>query len=485
MAPAGRLVGSTFRARLTLTMTLLALAVLTTASTAIYVWARGALLHAFDSALITIAQIEVEAAVDDPDVSVHLHEGVPVPLPSGMGPGYEKVVRFRSEDGSVDLRSVNLVRGPRLETDPLLEARALAGEASFGDARRGSEIYRSVYYPFRDARGRRLFAVVAIPRWPLERTLWSLLGALGVCLAVGGLAAAWGSTRLARRLTRPLERIAEGARAVGQASLSARIPDVSPDVELREVTAILNEMLARLEASVQAERRFLADASHELRSPLTNVRGTIEVALRRARSAAEYRETLADALAEIERLSRLVNALLTLSRADAGQLPFAFAPCQLAAVAEGAVKAHASRAAERDVRLALAVPEPFEVLADADRIRAVIDNLLDNALRYAPAGSVVAVSVRRADDRACVSVQDAGPGLSLDEQAHVFDRFYRADRARARNSGGMGLGLSIAKVIVDAHRGRLTVESAPGRGSTFTVDLPIAPLDDAAPATHG
>ena len=112
--------------------------------------------------------------------------------------------------------------------------------------------------------------------------------------------------------------------------------------------------------------------------------------------------------------------------------------------------------------------------ADADRLREVIDNLLDNALRYAPPGSAVVVSVRRKGDRARLSVQDSGPGLSLDEQAHVFDRFYRADRSRARQSGGTGLGLSIARAILEAHRGRLSVRSAPGEGSTFLFDLPVA-----------
>ena len=466
--------GSTFRARLTFGMTVLSLVVLATVSTAIYLWAREALRATFDSVLFTVAQIEVASAIDEPGGPVHPHESLPVSLPPGAEPAYEKVVRIRSEDGSIDLHTINLERGPRLQTDPALEARAFAGEVSFGDTRRGRAIYRSVYYPFQDPAGHKLVAVVSIPKGPLERTLWSLLGALGASLAVGGVGAAWGANRLARRLTRPLERIAEGARAVGEASLSARIPEVSPDEELRQVTAILNEMLGRLEAAFQTERRFLADASHELRSPLSNVRGTIEVALRRPRSGDEYRETLAASLAEIERLSRLVSSLLTLSRADAGQLPFTFAPCQLAGIAEDAVKAHASRAAERDVRLDLAAREPLEVLADADGLREVIDNLLDNALRYAPPGSAAVVSVRREGDRARLSVQDSGPGLSREEQTHVFDRFYRADRSRGRHSGGTGLGLSIAKAIVGAHRGQLSVQSAPGEGCTFLVDLPVA-----------
>lgn len=464
---------STFRGRLTAGMTLLALAVLATASTASYLWARAALLSTFDSTLLTVAQIEVASSVDEPDGTVHVHEGTPVPLPPGMGPGYRKVVRIRSADGTIDLSTINLRRGPPLEVDPAAEARAWAGEVAFADVRRGAEMYRGVYYPFRDALGHRLLASVAIPKRPLDRTLWSLLEGLAACLVLGGVAAAWGANRLARRLTRPLERIAEGARAVSEASLSARIPEVSPDVELRDVTAILNEMLARLERAFEVERRFLADASHELRSPLANVRGTIEVALRRARSGDEYRDTLAIALTEVERLSRLVNDLLTLSRADTGQLPFTLAPCQLPSIADDAVRAHASRAAERSVRLLLQAPEPIEVQGDADRLREVVDNLLDNALSHAPPGSAVVVAACREDGWARLSVQDWGPGLSLDEQARVFDRFYRADSSRARQSGGMGLGLAIARAIVQAHGGRISVQGAPGQGCTFSVHLPL------------
>ncbi len=479
MTARARRPGSTFRRRLTIGMTLLSLAVLAVTSSAIYIWAMRELRSTFDSVLFTVAQIEVASAVDKPGTAIHVHESLPVPLPPHMGPAYEKAVRVKSEDGSVDVSTGNLERGPQLRTDPALEARAFSGVVSFGDARRGDTLYRCVYYPFRDSDGRKLVAMVAIPKAPLDRTLRSLLLALGACLAVGSASAAWGATRLARHLTRPLERIADGARAVGGASLSARIPDVSPDAELREVTAILNEMLGRLEAAFETERRFMADASHELRSPLANVRGTIEVALRRPRSPEEYRDTLAVSLAELDRISRLVNALLTLSRTDAGQFPFTFVPCQLPAVAEETVKAHAVRAAERSVRLVLAAPEPVEAPADPERLREVLDNLVDNALRYAPPGSAVVVSVRREGDRARLAVQDSGPGLPPEMRAYVFDRFYRADPSRARNSGGAGLGLAIAKAIVTAHRGRLSVESALGQGSTFTVDLPIERLEGA------
>jgi two-component system OmpR family sensor kinase len=456
-------------------MTALAITVLAAAGLTIYAWARDALVTTFDRALMTVAQSEVASAVDEPDGRVHVHEGEGATGPSRTPAraAYEKVSRIRSEDGAIDVSTSNLAGGPALVTDPALEARAHRGTASLVDARRGSEVYRAVYYPFTDASGRRFVALVAIPKASLDRTLSSLMGVLAVCLVAGAGTAAWAANRLARRLTRPLEQIAESARTVGQDTLGARIPEGSPDTELRALTAILNDMLARLERAFAAERRFVADASHELRSPLSNIRGTIEVTLRRPRSGAEYRETLAIALAEVERLSRIVSTLLTLSRADAGQLGLSLRPCSLTTLAQHAARAHQARAAERGIHLTVDAPSEVGVRGDVDRLREVLDNLLDNALRHAPPGSDVLIQVRRDGERGWLGVRDAGPGLSPEEQAHVFERFFRADRSRARHSGGLGLGLAIAHAIVHAHGGRLDVESTPGAGSLFSFAVPI------------
>ncbi len=286
-------------------------------------------------------------------------------------------------------------------------------------------------------------------------------------------------SRVARRLTDPLEQIADAARAIGPDGTHAVIPAVSSDVELRALTDILNGMLHRLDTALQAvraaaaaQRRFVADASHELRTPLTNLRGTIEVALRHPRTAEEYRDTLATAVHEIERLSRLANDLLMLSRADAAQLRCQSSPCDLAAVVSGTVRGWADRAREQRVSLRLEAPSHLPIVADADRSRQVLDNLLDNALRHAPSESEVVVTAGTQNGAATLRVRDRGPGLASEEQARVFERFYRTDASRARHSGGLGLGLAIAKAIVEAHSGTLAVESAPGSGCTFEARLP-------------
>jgi signal transduction histidine kinase len=216
------------------------------------------------------------------------------------------------------------------------------------------------------------------------------------------------------------------------------------------------------------------------------MRGTVEVALRRPRSVEAYRETLEITEAEIRRMCRLVEELLALSRADAGQFTIERAPCDLAQIAHQAVAAHAAAAGTAGVQLTLDAPVPLMVCGDRDRLRQVIENLLDNALRYALPGSPVTVTAERDGTDARLSVQDHGPGLSLEDQQRVFDRFYRADRSRSRQSGGLGLGLAIARAIVEAHQGDIQVQSEPGQGTTFAFVLPvILPVEGLAPTVSG
>lgn len=190
-----------------------------------------------------------------------------------------------------------------------------------------------------------------------------------------------------------------------------------------------------------------------------------------ARSAEDYREALTIALDEAERLSRLVNDLLTLSRGDAHQFSLDVTPCDLAEIAEAAVTAHLALARGKGVEIRLDA-QPARVLGDTHRLREVADNLLDNALRHAPAGSEVVVRTFGQDREAVLSVRDSGPGLPAEHRAHVFERFYRVDSARARDAGGLGLGLPIAKAIVEAHHGRIDLDSGPGAGCLFSVHLP-------------
>lgn len=460
---------TTFRGRLTLTMSALSLGVLALASVLLYAGIRWALLRNLDEALLALARTEIASAFDEPGGLIHVHDQAPAEIDLGDGLTYEKVSTILDARGVVVARTTNLVSGPGLEVDPDLVARALAGEVVLADARRGDSRFRAIHHPLQDVDGARYAMVVALSRHPVELTLDAIAGVLVLALAIAGGLAAVASSRLARRLTQPLERVAAAAREVNERKLALRIPEVSSDLELRVLVGLLNDMLGRIEAAFAVQRRFVADASHELRSPLSNLRGTIEVALRHPRSAADYRETLGVALGEIERLGRLVQGLLTLSRADAGRLTLERQPVDLAELAASAIQGHAARAAARDVELRLEAGAPTAVEGDADRLREVVDNLLDNALRVAPAGSSVVVSVNRSAGRCTLEVADRGPGLSAEEQEQVFEPFARG---AAAGKEGAGLGLAIVRSVAEAHGGTIAVQSTPGAGAAFRLELP-------------
>jgi signal transduction histidine kinase len=248
-------------------------------------------------------------------------------------------------------------------------------------------------------------------------------------------------------------------------------------------------MLARLHEAfytqdriLSAQRQFVGDASHELRAPLANLKGTMEVALRRTRSIEEYADALRTSLGEVERLSRLVSDLLTLTRADAGQLHCKVSDVELRSVLLDAMASAAARAEGMGVGLVAPDGPPVFAAADRDRVRQVIDNLLDNALRVAPRGTAVTLSVHQMGDRAAFRVRDRGPGVPEGHEGRLFDRFYRADPSRTRRSGGLGLGLAIAKATVEAMGGSIAVAGNPGDGAEFEVRLPM-PSTGSAPRT--
>ena len=460
---------ATFRARLAITLSALSIGVLGLANLLIYIAIRWALVANLDQALLALARTEMASAFDEPGNVLHVHDQAPAATELGHGLAYEKVSEIVAANGEVVARTSNGTDDSRLEIDSSTVTRALAGEAVFADARRGSRGYRAIYHPLTGLDGARYAIVLAVSREPLEQTLGIIAVVLLVSLLTGGGLAALTASSVSRRLTRPLDRIAATARAVGGADLTARIPEVSGDSELRALVTLLNDMLERLDAAFATQRRFVADASHELRSPLANLRGTIEVALRHPRSTADYQETLAVSLQEIERLVRLVQGLLALSRAEAGRLTVDRRPTDLKEIASRAIDLHSARAAVRGVRLLLDADTAVSVNGDADRLREVVDNLLDNALRVAPEGSQVRVGVKAGDGRCVLEVEDCGPGLTDEEQARVFEPFARG---AAAGGEGAGLGLAIARAIAEAHGGRLGVRSKPGSGATFRLELP-------------
>jgi signal transduction histidine kinase len=253
-----------------------------------------------------------------------------------------------------------------------------------------------------------------------------------------------------------------------------RIPsdDLSPDA--RAVAESLNARLDALSASEKEQQQFIADVSHELRTPLTVLRGSLEVALEEDRTAEEYREAIGNAILEVRHLTRISQNLLFLTRGESGRVTLSFANLDLGRFAAETVRDLGQAAADREMTLEAAAPAlPVYVFADSGRLQQVLHNLVENALQYSQPGGKIRVEVGAAPGEALLSVTDQGIGIPEADLPYVFERFFRSKKSRRANPGGSGLGLSIVRWIVEAHKGKVTVQSEPGRGSTFTVRLPV------------
>lgn len=328
--------------------------------------------------------------------------------------------------------------------------------------------------------------IVAIPLLEVQDTLERLVV---IELLVGGgvlLVVAVAARYLVRVGLRPLEGIRETAGAIAAGDLSRRVEPTSERTEVGQLGRSLNAMLAQIEVAFEERRvsetrlrRFVADASHELRTPLTSIRGYAELFRRGAGSRPEDLEkSMARIEAEASRMGVLVDDLLLLARLDQGR-PLERELVDLASVATAGVES--ARAVEPDRPIDLEIDGSSEVLGDEGRLREVLDNLLDNVRVHTPAGAPVHIRVVREDDDVVLSVLDEGPGLSSDDEAKAFERFYRGDPVRSRATGGAGLGLSIVAAIVEAHGGTVLTSSPDGSGARFEVRLPAHRVDDPAP----
>jgi heavy metal sensor kinase len=288
-------------------------------------------------------------------------------------------------------------------------------------------------------------------------------------------AAAAGGYFMSRRALAPVDRITQAARSITADNLSQRLAVPRTGDELERLSATLNDMIARLEAAFKRISRFTADASHELRTPLAVMRTTAEVALRHDGGGGEHRAALEGVVVEIERTTQLVDNLLLLAKTDAGGVQLAKQAVDVVAVADEARAQMGVLARAKGVSLDARLPdEQLVVSGDRDALRRLFLILLDNAIKYTPAGGNAEVAVVVNGAAVVGIVSDTGIGIPRDDLPHVFDRFYRVDRARSREHGGTGLGLAIARWIAESHGGAVSVTSELGSGSRFEVQLPRA-----------
>lgn len=326
--------------------------------------------------------------------------------------------------------------------------------------------------PFTARDGSRFLIEIGAPYDEVENVLHGLLLALALGLPLTVFVAATGGWLLVRRAFRPVDEITRSAERITSRNLNERLPVAKTGDELERLSVALNRMIARLEESFQYIRRFTADASHELRTPLTVLRGELEAMAQKPHLDGEVRDTVGSSLEETERLSRIVESLLAISRLDAGEAQVERTYFDLAELAATTTEQMRLLAEDKDIKLDVEVNGVVLFEGDPARIKQVIVNLVDNAIKYTPEGGEVRVSVQAENNHAVLQVEDDGAGIPAAALPHIFERFYRVDKARSRQMGGAGLGLAIVKSIVTAHGGQVTVESDEGRGSRFRVTLP-------------
>lgn len=312
-------------------------------------------------------------------------------------------------------------------------------------------------------------AVEEGPVWSALRTL-SVILLLSLPIALG--LAAFGGFVMAGRLLRPVAVIAAEADKISAKDLSARLPVQNPRDEFGQLAGVVNRMLSRLEEAFESLRRFTADASHELRTPLTVIQSVGEVALQEDLDAAAYKDRIGSMLEDLSRLTRLVDNLLTLTRADAGPVSVSRKETDALRLVEHAVEDMRPLAEEKNQILTLAANGPALIVAEEATLRLALINLLDNAIKYTPPSGAVSVRSGMRGDDFLIEVTDTGPGIPAEHRGRIFDRFYRVERDRSSQAGGTGLGLSIAKWAAEANGGRIELDTQEKQGSTFRLVLP-------------
>lgn len=382
-------------------------------------------------------------------------------------------VQLRTLDGRSFSRSENL-GNQYLVIPPEQHSAARNGSAVFSDFTVNRTRLRAYVAPIILKSGGVIgYVELAQSLRQVDNTLRDLATLIIVSIAAGLVVAAVGGWLIAGNILDPINRVTVTAQKIARArDLGRRIEVPATVDEVGRLAMTFNEMLARIEDLFRAQQRFVADVSHELRSPLTAVRGNLDLLKRGAADDVQERAAMIDAMdSETARMSRLVSDLLLLARQDAG-VPIARQPIEMDTLLLEVYRQ--SQLTAKSVHLVLGAEDQAIIVGDRDRLKQVLLNLVDNAVKYTPQGGKVTLSLAKDETWVKITVQDTGIGIASENIPNLFDRFYRVDKSRSRDAGGTGLGLAIAKSVVDAHNGKITVESQVGKGSSFTVWLPLA-----------
>jgi heavy metal sensor kinase len=386
---------------------------------------------------------------------------------------YPIYFRVLKADGSLFYVSENFKEihySPRDKPMPNVEERDEKWEEVRSPGRRRT--FRMIHFPMH--KGGRLTYVLQVAthtrfvRKSLSHFKRNLLAAFPIVLVLGSL----GGWILARRSLSPIGYIASKARHITNKNLNERLVPRGTDDEMDSLIRTINDMIARLEDSFKRMAEFTADTSHELKTPICALRGEAEVLLSKSRSAEEYQEGLVHFIERFDELNRMINDLILLSKSDTGELELKLAPLRLDLLIKEMGHLFQVLAEQKGISLEIDAAKDITVIGDKLRLQQLFTNLIDNAIKYTQEGSI-RITIEKREDNARVQVTDTGIGIPQEEQEKIFNRFYRIEKSRSKETGGVGLGLSIAEWIVQAHQGRIEVESELNRGSTFTVYLPM------------
>ena len=435
---------------------------------------RAVLDREIDASILSIASIQAGSLADGPEGTMHFHEWDITPAEAASVRDLVRYAQVWQADGGSLLRSRYMTSDLPADAEAL--ASASAGELIWTEQRFEGSPIRTLFYPLErlgEAHEAHVLQIAAplIARNEALGRAGSYLIMLTALLAVATFGGSWW---LAGSAIRPIHEVIDQAEEIGEGSLGRGIQAYAETSEYQRLVEVLNTMLGRIDRAFESQRRFTADASHELRSPLTAMRGEIEVALRQPRQPDEYQRVLDSTLEEVLRLSRLTEDLLTLARSDAGALTPQVEVCDAAEIVARMVDRLRPQAEEKGIELVLDAPESISAVLDPGLLGESAWNLTDNALKFADQGGHVCVAVREGPGELVLEVEDDGPGFGDLDTSSPFERFFRADEARPRGPAttGTGLGLAIVKAAAEAHGGRATAENRSTGGARFTVRFP-------------
>lgn len=459
---------NSFRLRLTLWYTGILGSILILFCFVLYLGLKDRLWKNLDPALLALAQTEISSIIDDPDEGMHLHEMETDFVLAGGLARLVKYVQIIQPDGTVFLHSQNLQENGlpilNLAQSHLPIQFQTISHTTFGSL-------RMVSLPFQHPTQKTTWTFqLATTTDPVDTVMADFLWLL-LTLSTGTLVVTcFGGIFLADRAIKPITAMTQTAQEISEHNLNLRLKKTTED-EIGTLTDVLNGMLDRLQQAFEALRRFTANASHEIRSPLTVLQGEIDVTLRRERTAQEYKDVLERNREEVERLSHLATNLLTLARADAGKLELAHEYIDLSQITREALD-HFSPIQNRPI--SLNAPQSAHILGDSEALKRVITNLVTNSVKHTTKDDQIEIEITTTHNQAILTVTDTGSGIAPQDLPHIFERFYRASSTRP--TAGSGLGLAICQEIALAHNGHLTAESPPpnGTGTRITLTLPLA-----------